>query len=251
MESKTYIKRSFLGIFIATIMNLDLLLAPVNRNLMVKDVFICCIFNESTIFKEKSLVLTFLYAAVIVLFILLYGNFFNDHLGGTGIYIFLRNKSRFFWYGRYTVELFFYSMVYTFAYIFSILIMSLYHTGEKADASLLTMGFNAWFVLTIIIYTMALTGNIISIKYGNIIGELIVIFILALLIQLCLYQQNYVLFQKYEVLRYINPINGMKLSALSSVKGKLRVAVIYFTEIGIVWSIGYLLLKAADILDKK
>lgn len=251
MRNKAYIERSFSGIFIALLTNLDLLLAPVNRGLTAKNVFICCIFNESTIFKEKSLVLTFLYVVMIVLFMLLYGNYFHDHLSNTGIYIYLRNRNRFYWYKRYTTRLLLYSVIYTFSYTFSVFMMSLYHAGEKIEGAFIYIALYVWFVLTVIVYIMTLIENIISIKYGNIIGEIVAVSILALLLQLCLRQQEYILFQKYEILRYVNPMNGMKLYTLSLSEWKAGIAVIYLLEIGIVWFLGLFILKITDILDRK
>ena len=251
MRNENYIGRSFIGILIALLMNLDLLLAPINKKLTVKSVFISSIFNEATIFKQKSLVLTFAYIVVVILFLLLYGNFFRDHFENTGIYVFLRNQNRFSWYKKYTIELLFYSMLYTFTYIFSVLMLSLYHTKGTINIFLLSAGLNAWLVFTMIIYTITLIENIISIRYGIMIGELIAILILALLVQLCLSQQDYVFFQKYEILRYINPINGMKLSILPTTTKKLEIIGIYMLELGIIWNVGYFIFKKTDILNKK
>lgn len=251
MRNKIYIARSFIGILIAFLMNLDLLLAPINKKLTVESVFMSSIFNTATIFKQKSLVLTFAYIAVVILFLLLYGNFFRNYFENTGIYVFLRNQNRFSWYKKYTIELLFYSMFYTFTYIFSVLMLSLYHTKGTIHIFLLSTGFHAWLVFTMIIYTITLIENIVSMRYGIIIGELIAILILALLVQLCLSQQDYVFFQKYEILRYLNPINGMKLSTLPTTIKKLEMIGIYLLELGIIWNIGYFLFKKTDILNKK
>ena len=251
MKNKDYLERSLSGILIALLTNLNLLSASVNKRLTAKDVFTYSIFNESTIFKEKSLVFTFLYATVIVWFLLLYGNYFRDHFGGTGIYLFLRNQNRLAWYKRYTGTLWIYSVIYTFAYTFSVFGMSLYHTGDGIDPSFFKIALYVWFILDVIVYIMALVENIVSIKYGTVAGEFAAVFILILLIQLCLRQQDYLVFQKYKALRYLNPMNGMKIYTVSLSGWKVGALAVYFLEIGIVWILGLLAVKSVDLLDKK
>lgn len=237
----------FLGIPVAILGNLDLLLQPKATNGSLESWFIYSTFDVSSMFKEKSLILTMSHLIMMVLFLFLYGNYFSHDLHGTGIYYLARKKRRWSWYLFHVWKLFLFVVSYQFFYLASLYLLCMYHTSSIPNGKSLMAVLAMLLSMIGILFPVILIANILGAISGNVMGSFGGFLFLSGMVLACLHQNDIPLMQNHIWMRYFNPAYNMSLYEYGNKKYIIIAIFIWIFEVLAFLILGGILLNYIDI----
>lgn len=161
----------------------------------------------------------------IILFNILYGNFIYENFRCSSVYVFSRLKSRKGWFYKNILQLLIFSASYTGIFLGVNLLICLKCSNGYIDNKAIATLTMLFFVITIILALTTLGINLISIRYGNTIGYIIVYSIIMFLVVLAInmYKNAYIANNLW--ILFINPMCGLFSEGNSSIKQQIAIMI--------------------------
>lgn len=227
MNSKSSLYKVLFVIPIVLFYKCNLLFQNTSAFCVLNDLFSQCIFDSKSIMEKKLLILAVDSIFVIVIFNLFFGMYIEKELSLNGVYIFSRIRNRSKWFYNKCMHLLMYSSLYTFLFVFMMLVICMISTRTWCDFATLNIFMYLWFALNFITFMSTLVINYMAIYYGEHVGFILVYMIMVVLMGLCLNFEKIPLISKNYSFFYINPMAAMSMYTLDSDKFKIGIVLYY------------------------
>lgn len=142
--------------------------------LLVSEQFLGYVMGSITYPDSKFFVFALENLIYIFLFEILFGHYIYNELRYSGTYVFSRISNKSKWFLEKTLHLGVYSLIYVSLYLFIMLFLSIYSTGNFPDENVFPIFIQILVKLTTICFIGTLVINVLSFYNGTVVSFLIV-----------------------------------------------------------------------------
>jgi hypothetical protein len=171
----------------------------------------------------------------LILFNILFGNIIYEDFRYSSTYLFSRIKNRKHWFYKKSLELLAISAFYTIIYLVTHLLICLQCSNNKIDTYTIHIVLLLFIMFTTLLTLTTLVINIISIRYGNTIGYIVVYISIVILVFIALNSQNISFMSDKQWLLMLNPMYSIILDVNTTIS--LQLIMIFYYILLIILSI--------------
>lgn len=205
------------------------------------------IYGQVSIGDAKAFIMVFENLFYIILFNILFGNYIYQDFQYSSIYLFSRTKNREKWFYKKSTEVLFVSMIYTVLFLCMNLFVCCFNNKNKCDIATYKVMLVLFAMITMFLSISTILINIISIRFGNSIGFIVVYLGIVVLSFLSLNYQKIPILKQNEKILILNPMCGVISNLMNKPFMQLMVLLYYCGLIIITFAIGAWYINKLDI----
>lgn len=209
MILSNYLKKTLIVIPTVIIAQSLLFISQKMPDLLVSEKFIGLIMGSITHPDVKLFVFSLENLIYIFLFEILFGHYVYNELRYSSTYVFSRISNTSRWFLKKTLNLWLYSAIYILFYLFTMLLLAIYSTGNSPDKDLLIIFIQLFIKLTTICFTGTLLINILSFYNGTVIAFLVVYAVQVFEVFLIMNMESIAFLKRYTGMIRFLPINNL------------------------------------------
>lgn len=205
------------------------------------------VLGEISLNENKVFVLVAESLFYLIIFNILYGNFISEDFRYCSVYLFSRLKNRKTWFYKKVLKLFTLASSYTLIFLGTNLFICIHNSTSNLNHYTWKIFFILFCMLTMILTLTTLTINLISLKFGNIIGFILVYITILVLIYIAIKGQNMPIIRKFPILMSINPVSGISFNFSEMPYIQVVISIYYFILIIAAFIFGAIYVNKLDI----
>ena len=171
--------------------------------------FMCSVFDVTSIWKKKSVVIAIENLYFIIYFNFMFGTYIYKHFVKGCVYIFTRIPNRKQWFLKQAIQLYGICAIYTLLYLFLHLGLCVYGSSETISADFIEVFALFFLLLSAVLMMSTLCINMISLLWGSNVGFCVSYIIMIALMEISLNYEKIPVIGKMYFLSLCNPISDV------------------------------------------
>lgn len=225
----------------------NLLLPGIGTDLPIAELFLQNIFSGNPSRIDTNIVIVMFGLMEVIVFNILFGAYIYHDLYENSVYIFTRQTSRKKWFLQRSMELFFYSAVYTALFIGTTFFLCMFYSDHRIDLMAIHILVITYILILLFVFWTTLIINILAVYMGA-AGSFIINYIGLLIFSvLAINHETIPIINRCPILLTLNPVTNVTIYWNDGIGGGLYPAIYFLVLIILSCLTGIIIITRIDI----